>query len=127
MAIVNEHTRLENAYDFPACIGVFGRPKYEVVADDELYDGPDRVHFFLSENLKAFPDFRFVPTRVSPTTDAVLVEGRFQGTHLGSWRGLPGTGRKVDVAMCLIFEFEGQSMVNEKLYSTSAPRCASSA
>ncbi|MDQ6648808.1 MAG: ester cyclase [Actinomycetota bacterium] len=113
---VNEHMRLENAYDFPACIGKFARPKYEVVADDELYDGADRVHFFLGENLKAFPDFTFVPTRVSPTTDAVLVEGRFQGTHLGGWRGLPPTGKKVDFAMCLIFEFEGQSMVNEKLY-----------
>jgi hypothetical protein len=53
---------------------------------------------------------------VSPTTDAVLVEGRFTGTHLGSWRGLPATGRKVDFPMCLIFEFEGEQMVNEKLY-----------
>lgn len=113
---VNEHMRLENAYDFPGCIGEFGRAKYEVVADDELYDGPARVHDFLSENHRAFPDFVFVPTRVSPTTDAVLVEGRFKGTHQGTWRGLPPTGRTVDFAMCLIFEFDGQSMVNEKLY-----------
>jgi steroid delta-isomerase-like uncharacterized protein len=116
VAIVNEHMRLENAYDFPACIGKFGHAKYEVVADGELFDGPDRVHDFLSENHRAFPDFKFEPTRVSPTTDAVLVEGRFVGTHLGTWRGLPPTGRKVDFAMCLIFEFDGESMVNEKIY-----------
>jgi steroid delta-isomerase-like uncharacterized protein len=113
---VNEHMRLENAYDFPACIGEFGSAKYEVVADGELYDGAERVHQFLSENHTAFPDFVFIPTRVSPTTDAVLVEGRFTGTHLGNWRGLPATGKKVDFAMCLIFEFDGQSMINEKLY-----------
>lgn len=116
VAIVNEHMRLENAYDFSGCIGEFAHAKYEVVADGELFDGPDRVNTFLSENHRAFPDFEFVPTRVSPTTDAVLVEGRFVGTHLGNWRGLPATGRKVDFAMCLIFEFDGQNMVNEKLY-----------
>jgi steroid delta-isomerase-like uncharacterized protein len=116
VAVVNEHMRLENAKDFPGCIGKFDRAKYEVVADGELFDGADRVHHFLEENRKAFPDFEFVPTRVSPTTDAVLVEGRFTGTHLGGWRGLPATGRKVDFAMCLIFEFEGEAMVNEKLY-----------
>ena len=116
VATVNEHMRLENAYDFPGCIGVFGRPKYQLVADGEHYDGADRVHYFLSQNRTAFPDFVFEPTRVSPTTDAVLVEGHFVGTHLGPWRGLPATGRKVDFEMCLVFEFDGESMTNEKLY-----------
>ena len=114
--IVNEHMRLENAYDFPGAIGAFTRPRYTVVTDGELWDGADGVHSFLSQNHQAFPDFHFEPTRVSPTTDAVLVEGRFRGTHLGTWRGLPATGRKVDFPMCLIFEFEGDEMVNEKLY-----------
>jgi steroid delta-isomerase-like uncharacterized protein len=116
VAIVNEHMRLENAYDFPGCVGVFGRPQYQLVADGELYHGADRVHYFLSQNHTAFPDFVFEPTRVSPTAGAVLVEGRFTGTHLGSWRGLPATGRKVDFRMCLIFEFDGESMTNEKVY-----------
>jgi len=113
---VNEHMRLENAHDFDGCIGVFGSAKYEVVADDELFLGESRVHDFLAENLMAFPDFVFLPSRVAPTTDAVLVEGRFTGTHLGSWRGLPATGRKVDFPMCLIFEFDGDDMISEKLY-----------
>ena len=116
VAIVNEHMRLENAYDFPGCVGVFGRPQYQLVADGELYHGADRVHYFLAQNHTAFPDFVFEPTRVSPTTGAVLVEGRFTGTHLGPWRGLPATGRKVDFQMCLIFEFDGESMTNEKVY-----------
>jgi steroid delta-isomerase-like uncharacterized protein len=116
VALVNEHTRLENAYDFPGCIAKFGRAKYEVVANGESFDGAGRVHDFLRENHRAFPDFEFVPTRVSPTADAVLVEGRFTGTHLGAWRGLPATGRKVDFAMCLNFEFDGDQMVNERLY-----------
>jgi steroid delta-isomerase-like uncharacterized protein len=114
--IVNEHMRLENAHDFPACIGAFGRPRYEVMANGEVFDGAARVNDFLSENRQAFPDFRFEPTRVSPTVDAVLVEGTFNGTHEGVWRGLPATGRRVSFPMCLIFEFEGDVMVNERIY-----------
>src|ERR671932_2262711 len=99
--IVNEHMRLENAHDFPACIAKFGRPRYEVMADGEVFDGPSGVDRFLSENRRAFPDFRFEPSRVSPTPDAVLVEGAFKGTHEGPWRGLPANGRKVDFPMRL--------------------------
>jgi predicted ester cyclase len=95
---------------------VFGRPQYQLIADGELYDGADRVRYFLSQNHTAFPDFVFEPTRVSPTTDAVVVEGRFVGTQLGPWRGLPASGRKVNFQMCLIFEFDGETMINEKVY-----------
>ncbi|MDQ4103986.1 MAG: ester cyclase [Actinomycetota bacterium] len=114
--IVNEHMRLENAHDFPACIGEFGRARYEVMASGEVFDGAGRVDDFLTENRRAFPDFRFEPTRVSPTPEAVLVEGVFDGTHEGSWRGLPATGRRVKFPMCLIFEFDGDVLVNERLY-----------
>lgn len=116
VAIVKEHMRLENAHDFPGCIGEFAQARYTVVASGEDYRGADRVNDFLTENITAFPDFQFEPSRVSPTTDGVVVEGRFTGTHLGRWRGLPATGKAVDFEMCLIFEFEGDSMVNEKLY-----------
>src|SRR5204862_6409034 len=80
--IVNEHMRLENAYDFHGCVGVFGKPKYQMVADGELYDGADRVRYFLAQIHTAFPDFVFEPSRVSATTSAGRVEGRVTGTHL---------------------------------------------
>ena len=113
---VLEHMRLENAHDFPACAAKFTKAKYEVPADDVVYDGADAVVGFLDENKRAFPDFHFEPTRVSPSAEVVVVEGRFRGTHLGLWRGLPATGHKVDFPMCLVFEFEGDAMVNEVIY-----------
>jgi predicted ester cyclase len=114
--VVEEHVRLENDHDFPACIGKFGRARYEVVAGDETFDGEARVEHFLKENKRAFPDFHFTATRISPATEAVVVEGRFTGTQNGFWRGLPPTGRKVDFPMCVIFDFEGDVMVNERIY-----------
>ncbi|MBK8460398.1 MAG: ester cyclase [Micropruina sp.] len=116
LAIVNEHMRLENDHDFAGCIAEFSSAKYEVMATDELYDGEGRVEDFLVENKRAFPDFAFLPSRISPASDCVVVEGRFTGTHLGTWRGLPATGRRVDFPMCLIFVFDGNDMVSERLY-----------
>lgn len=116
VAIVNEHMRLENLHDFAGCIAEFAKPMYEVIAEGRTYPGAEGVEEFLLENKKAFPDFHFTPSRVSPASDCVVVEGRFAGTHLGTWRGLPATGKKIDIPMCLIFVFEGQEMVSEKLY-----------
>lgn len=116
MATVEAHMRLENDHDFPACIQEFSRARYDVLSLGDVYDGADRVHDFLDDNLRGFPDFEFVPVRISPSTDCVVVEGRFTGTHRGPWNGLPATGRRVDFPMCLVFEFEGEEMVGERLY-----------
>lgn len=116
VALVEEHVRLENAHDFAACIEKFGRARYEVMAGDETFEGAQRVAHFLNENRRAFPDFRFTANRISPSTHAVIVEGRFTGTQNGFWRGLPPTGRQVDFPMCVVFDFEGDVMVNERLY-----------
>jgi hypothetical protein len=53
---------------------------------------------------------------VTPANDVVLVEGVFTGTHLGTWRGLPATGRKIRFAMAVVFEFDGDTLVCERLY-----------
>jgi len=114
---VNEHVRLENAHEFAACIAEFGRARYEVIADEAVFDGAERVDDFLCENRRAFPDFHFEATRVVAAGDnAVLAEGTFTGTHEGPWRGLPATGRRVTFPMCVVFDFEGDVMVNERLY-----------
>lgn len=108
--------RLENEHDFPACIAEFGRPRYEIVATGEVHDGGPAVATFLSENRRAFPDFRFEPRRTTPAGDDVLVEGVFTGTHAGPWRGLPPTGRRVHFPMAVVFVFEDDVLVGERIY-----------
>jgi predicted ester cyclase len=74
------------------------------------------VNMLLQQNQKGFPDFQFHPQAIHHANDAVVVEGRFTGTHLGSWRGLPATGRKVDFPLIIVFQFEGDDMVCERTY-----------
>jgi steroid delta-isomerase-like uncharacterized protein len=113
---VLEHMRLENEHDFPGCIRAFAHPRYEIVATGEVHDGPDAVDAFLTENRRAFPDFHFDPTFVTGAADSVLVEGVFTGTQLGPWRGLPATGRTVDFRMAVVFDFDGDALVCERVY-----------
>ena len=116
LAIVLEHMRYENDHDFGRCIAVFGHPRYEIVPTGEVHDGKDGVGGLLEGNRSAFADFHFEPSRTSPAGDVVLVEGLFTGTHTGTWRGLPATGRSVRLRMALVFEFAGEAMVCERVY-----------
>jgi steroid delta-isomerase-like uncharacterized protein len=106
----------ENAHDFPRCIAAFSHPRYEIVATGEIWDGSSGVNSLLHENERGFPNFRFNPQAMHHADSAVIVEGRFTGTHSGSWRGLPATGRAVDFPLIIVFQFEGERMVCEKTY-----------
>jgi len=102
----------ENAHDFERCIAAFVHPRYEIVATGEVWDGPSGVNTLLEENKKGFPNFRFLPEKMHHADDAVIVEGRFTGTHDGNWRGLPATGRRVDFPLIIVFQFEAEHMVD---------------
>ena len=106
----------ENAHDFERCIAAFDHPRYEIIATGEVWDGHSGVNTLLNENKKGFSDFQFHPQNMHHADDAVIVEGRFTGTHDGSWRGLPATGRTVDFPLIIVFVFEGERMVCERTY-----------
>jgi steroid delta-isomerase-like uncharacterized protein len=110
------HMTAENAHDFDAAIGFFHHPRYEVMATGEVYDGADRLGDLMQENVTAFPDFRFDVEHLHHADEAIVVEGTFHGTHLGTWRGLPATGRRVRFPMLIVFPFDGDRMLGERLF-----------
>lgn len=113
---VLEHMTAENAYEFERCIEAFSHPRYEIVATGEVFDGHDGVHGLLIQNRAAFPDFHFHPELIHHAERAVIVEGRFTGTHKGDWRGLPATGRTIDFPLIIVFGFEDDRMMFERTY-----------
>ncbi len=116
MEICRGHMTAENAHNFDDAIGFFARPRYEVVATGETYEGASGVELFLNENLSAFPDFHYDVEQMHHAEDAIVTEGVFRGTHEGTWRGLPATGRKVEFPMLLVFAFEGEAMMGERVF-----------
>jgi steroid delta-isomerase-like uncharacterized protein len=110
------HMTAENAHAFDDAIGFFHYPRYELVATGEVYDGAERLGELMHQNVTAFPDFRFDVARLHHADEAIVVEGVFQGTHLGTWRGLPATGRRVSFPMVIVFPFDGDRMLGERLF-----------
>ena len=108
--------RAENAHRFDEAIGFFARPRYELVATGEVFDGVGPLGGLMQENVTAFPDFHYDITQLHHADDVIVVEGSFRGTHEGRWRVLPATGRRVDFPMLIVFLFDGDQMMGERIY-----------
>jgi len=51
------------------------------------------------------------------TEDAVVLEVLISGTQVGTWRGLPATGRPVRFPLCAIYRFAANGkLAGEKIY-----------
>ncbi len=116
-AIVNAHIEAEAVtHDVAATVATFLHPRYEVPALDAIVDGPEGVSGLVSGLLAAFPDFYLSQIAIHHADDAVIVEVVFGGTHRGNWAGIEATGKRMEVQAVLIFVFEGDNLVCEKVY-----------
>src|SRR5215203_6730354 len=95
--IVREHLDSENRHEFDATLATFDHPRYELIATEEVYDGPEEVARYFEETRRAFPDQRNELVALHHADDAVLVEAVVRGTHLGPLRSLPPTGRSFEL------------------------------
>jgi steroid delta-isomerase-like uncharacterized protein len=118
IALVEEHIRLENDHDLEGVLRTFGETaRYDDEPWDEHYTGPDGVRRFYAQLMKALPDLEIAVQRRHVAEDAVLVEVVIRGTHLGAWRGLPATGRRVEFPLCGVYTFDaGDRLAGERIY-----------
>jgi len=63
-----------------------------------------------------FPDFTVEIVKTHHSDDAVILEVNMKGTHSGDWGGLKPTGKKMNVPVACIFEFDGDKLLCEKVY-----------
>ncbi|MGQ0621574.1 MAG: ester cyclase [Panacagrimonas sp.] len=114
-AAVQRHIDAENTSDLDAMIASFHRPRYEVFPMGAVFEGEQPVRDLVAGLVGAFPDFHFAPTRIHHADDAVIVEARMTGTHRVEWAGIPPQGRRLDLPLVCIFDFEDDRLVNEKV------------
>jgi steroid delta-isomerase-like uncharacterized protein len=118
IAIVDEHIRCENRHDLDAVMATFGS---DARYDDEPWadhrTGRDGVRTYYSELMHALPDLEIIVNGRHVAAESLIVEVTIRGTHLGPWRGLPATGRRVEFPLCGIFEFDaGDRLASERIY-----------
>jgi steroid delta-isomerase-like uncharacterized protein len=115
-AVIDAHSAAEGAHDLDAVIATFHHPRYEIVPTGEVFDGEDAVRGYHAENFAGVPDFTVEPIAAHHGDDAVAEEAWVSGTHLGTYRGLPPTGRFVRVRVCGIFVFDEDRLLCERVY-----------
>lgn len=116
--VVEEHVRCENRHDLDAVIATFGEgARY----DDEPWGdhrvGPDGVRAYYTELMRALPDLAIDVRHRHASSDSVVLEVTIRGTHRGAWRGLPGTGRRVEFPLCAVYTFDAEDrLAGERIY-----------
>jgi steroid delta-isomerase-like uncharacterized protein len=118
IAIVDEHIRCENRHDLDAVMATFGM---DARYDDEPWGdhrtGRNGVRTYYSELMHALPDLEIGMSGRHVAAESLVVEVTIRGTHLGPWRGLPATGRRVEFPLCGIFEFDADDrLAGERIY-----------
>jgi steroid delta-isomerase-like uncharacterized protein len=118
IAIVEQHIRFENSHDLEAVLRTFGEnARYDDEPWGEHYTGRDGVRLFYEQLMKALPDLEIAVQRRHIAEDAILVEVAIRGTHLGAWRGLPATGRRVEFPLCGVYTFDADDrLAGERIY-----------
>ena len=120
--LVEEHVRLENEHDLAGILGTFGA---EASYDDEPWNdrrcGREQVQTYYRELLTAMPDLQIEIKGCHAAADAVILETVISGSHQGTWRGLPPTGRRLRFSLCGIFTFDRDDRLSgERIYYDKA-------
>ncbi len=118
MAVVDEHIRCENRHDLDAVMATFGM---DARYDDEPWGdhrtGRDAVRSYYTELMRALPDLAIEVKHRHVASESLVVEVTIRGTHLGPWRGLPATGRRMEFPLCGIYAFDTDDrLAGERIY-----------
>ena len=114
----SQHVRLENEHHLEGVLSTFGEnAHYQDEAWGDSYPGRDGVRSYYEQLMAALPDLEIQVQQQHVTDDHVLLEVLICGTHLGPWRGLPATGRRVEVPLCAVYTFDAEDrLAGERIY-----------
>ncbi len=61
----------------------------------------------------AFPDICANIQTILEEGDQVFIRWIAEGTHQGQFNGIPATGQKVNIIVCVLWRFEGQQVIED--------------
>jgi steroid delta-isomerase-like uncharacterized protein len=108
------------AQRFQAAINQHDLDAALALVDDQLIDhaqapgtppGKQGMRRFYEAFFSAFSDFRITPEDVSAEGDMVVLHGLYEGTHTGSFMGIPPTGNPIKSYVVEVFRTRGDKFV----------------
>jgi steroid delta-isomerase-like uncharacterized protein len=118
IALVEEHVRCENRHDLQAVMATFGaKPRYDDEPWEDRRIGRDDVRSYYTELLRAVPDLSIEVKHRHVGTNSIVLEVTIRGIHLGPWRGLPATRRRLEFPLCAVYTFDADDrLAGERIY-----------
>lgn len=91
------------------------------VALEEVYRGKGEVREFLTRLFTAIPDLQFTVHHKFARGDNIAERWTVRGTHLGTFQGIPPTGRPIEInALSMVTMREGRFLTDQFYYDTGA-------
>lgn len=109
LAVVRAHMEAENRRDFDAVIATFDRPRYELMASGDVFDGEDEVRRYFTRSRNVFPR----PAQRERRPAQRRRRGDRRVDLLGTHRD---TGRSFRSRMVALFLFEAERIVCGRVY-----------
>jgi steroid delta-isomerase-like uncharacterized protein len=118
--LIDEHNEAEMALDLDRTLATLNEaPDYKINNDE--FSGRESVRAFYADLFTGFPDLKLEITRRYVSDDAITIEVTLTGTHKNQWNGVPATGRRVQLPVCVIFPFdENDRLTGERAYFDGA-------
>lgn len=95
------------------------------LADDSVYEesllekpvrGKAAIAGYYQELWRGFPDFTYIVTNRVADESCVIYEMTFRGTHTGTFRGIPATGRRGEINGVVVFPMRDGKALGERIY-----------
>ncbi len=111
-----------NSGDIEGIVGFYDDEiVWKNVALEETYEGKDGVREFLTRLFTAIPDLEFTVQYKIASGDNVSEQWTVAGTHLGTFTGIPATGRRVEIrAISMVTMRDGKFLRDEFYWDTGA-------
>jgi steroid delta-isomerase-like uncharacterized protein len=120
--VLQEHVDAENARDRQRVLATYveGGAEFVDVPSGTTYRGGDQIAGNYQHLWDGFPELVRRIDRWTFGADSCVVELTLTGAHAGTYRGIPATGRKLDLRICAHFEFAPDArIVRETAYYDS--------
>ena len=118
MQLVERHVAFENVHDLDGVLSTFGPDaRYEDTPWNDTRIGRDQVRAYYADIMHAVPDLQIDVKHCHVTGENIVLEVVIRGHQQASWRGLPATGRRVEVPLCGIYSFDDADRLRgERIY-----------
>jgi steroid delta-isomerase-like uncharacterized protein len=90
--------------------------RWRNIALEEVYEGKDAVGEFLLRLFTAIPDLSFTAHSTIARGDNVAEQWTIRGTHLGTFMGVPPTGRTLEIVGMSMLTFRDAKFVRDEFY-----------